>query len=672
MSFATGFFNSSKNFLDTQAAYITNKRAKDRDFLMTYGVQAVTGAKTKVNNIVNIGMELENMGLKPENINYIVETSGPAGLESLYSRVKGMTPSQLSASEFNNMVEKADDYKSSGQTYQQNIERTFGLYKNAATDDPAENEKASFWSSFGFDPNASDRALDEMYIDGYSGRDIKRIMGTAPSGMQAPLSVDFSRLPTQYSETAYIRMAQYSNTQSLAKAQSVLEGIAFTGLELSKLQAAGGPELENYKKLEAAIKAEKFDVIRSMIPSIGNDMLEYDASTNGGLSKNPHFNYQPGVKKFFFDARQKKEGGPEFMQSAYLSLLVKYPEAIPLKAFKSYDTLADSKASGDAFFILKGLPTVSEFYKNNRDPENPNPNLLPQQAPTPTGQQPVTTPEVIVQTLDNDGRVENPLSSQMLDLDIADKVEDNPILSGWTRLGDNAVKDFDDNYNAEFQKRESNNALNPDGSFEEAYDVAGTSLNEMLETVNNYLVADATGASDAKRTELADQIAVDMEAAPEQVQLIMMDLIDKLENSDFPAASPEISAGPSTLEQQRANNRVTGDKIISNITSWVKDFLDGRDDSNDFLVHIPALAKLNSAGVPPAQKQYLQVDAETIELIKRVAPELLINEDAFVEKFNSPEQTAANLQPHQIQDISLNRNKKQLMDKLRELGYEVD
>jgi len=401
-------------------------------------------------------------------------------------------------------------------------------------------------------------------------------------------------------------------------------------------------------------------------------MLEYDASTNGGLSKNPHFNYQPGVKKFFFDARQKKEGGPEFMQSAYLSLLVKYPEAIPLKAFKSYDTLADSKASGDAFFILKGLPTVSEFYKNNRDPENPNPNLLPQQAPTPTGQQPVTTPEVIVQTLDNDGRVENPLSSQMLDLDIADKVEDNPILSGWTRLGDNAVKDFDDNYNAEFQKRESNNALNPDGSFEEAYDVAGTSLNEMLETVNNYLVADATGASDAKRTELADQIAVDMEAAPEQVQLIMMDLIDKLENSDFPAASPEISAGPSTLEQQRANNRVTGDKIISNITSWVKDFLDGRDDSNDFLVHIPALAKLNSAGVPPAQKQYLQVDAETIELIKRVAPELLINEDAFVEKFNSPEQTAANLQPHQIQDISLNRNKKQLMDKLRELGYEVD
>jgi len=72
MSFATGFFNSSKNFLDTQAAYITNKRAKDRDFLMTYGVQAVTGAKNKVNNIVNIGMELETMGLKAENINYIV------------------------------------------------------------------------------------------------------------------------------------------------------------------------------------------------------------------------------------------------------------------------------------------------------------------------------------------------------------------------------------------------------------------------------------------------------------------------------------------------------------------------------------------------------------------------------------------------------------------------
>ena len=663
MSFATGFFNSSKNFLDTQAAYITNKRAKDRDFLMTYGVQAVTGAKTKVNNIINIGMELEGMGLKPENINYLVETSGPAGLESLYSRVKGMTPSQLSASEFNKMVEKADDYKSSGQTYQQNIERTFGLYKNAATDDPAENEKASFWSSFGFDPNASDRALDEMYIDGYSGRDIKRIMGTAPSGMQAPLSVDFSRLPTQYSETAYIRMAQYSNTQALAKAQTVLDGIAKTGLE----QAALNPEQrKGFLDLQAAIKAEKYDVIRSMIPSIGNDMLEYDASTNGGLSKNPHFNYQPGVKQFFFDERQKREGGPEFMQAAYSALLTRYPEAIPLKAFKSYDTLADAKASGDSFFILKGAPTVSDFYKNNRDPENPNPSLRP------TGQQPVSTPEVIMQTLDEDGRIEKPLSSQMLDLNIADKVEDNPILSGWTRLGDNAVKDFDDNYNAEFQKREASNTVNPDGSFEEAYDVAGTSLNDMLETVNNYLVADATGASDAKRKELADKIAVDIEAAPEQVQTIMMDLIDKLENSEFPAASPEISAGPKSMQDQRDNNKETGDRIISNITGWVKDFFAGRDDSNDFLVHIPALAALNSAGVPPASKQYLQVDAETIELLKRVAPELFSNTDAFVEKFNSPEQTAANLQPYQIQDTSLNRNKRQLMDKLRELGYEVD
>ena len=68
MSFATGFFNASKDFLDTQAAYITTKRAKDRDFLMTYGVQAVTSAKTKANKIINIGMELEGMGLKPENI----------------------------------------------------------------------------------------------------------------------------------------------------------------------------------------------------------------------------------------------------------------------------------------------------------------------------------------------------------------------------------------------------------------------------------------------------------------------------------------------------------------------------------------------------------------------------------------------------------------------------
>jgi hypothetical protein len=83
MSFAAGFFSSLGNSIEDRQKYIRDKRAKDRDFLMTYGVQAVTGAKSKASGFVTTGMQLENLGLTKANINYIVETSGPEGLNQI-------------------------------------------------------------------------------------------------------------------------------------------------------------------------------------------------------------------------------------------------------------------------------------------------------------------------------------------------------------------------------------------------------------------------------------------------------------------------------------------------------------------------------------------------------------------------------------------------------------
>ena len=308
MSFATGFFNAGSAILDENQQYIKTKRAKDRDFLMTYGVQAVTGAKSKVNKYVTTGMQLESKGLKKENINYLVDTSGPQALTSLYDLVKDMTPDQLSTNVFNKMVEDTAGYAGrtkDGMSYEDTISRAFGLYKDNVTDDPAENEKVGFWSSMLFDPNAADAALDEKYIGGYSGRDIKRIMGTVAPSMTAPLAVDFSLLPKIYSEPVLLTFARDRKVIMEAQADNYLNSISPDGE--AALAAEPAADKNKRLRLQKAIKDKDYRVFLELVPTIRDTLLTFDKQTRGGLSNNFSFLSIPGFENFFIDEAAKRE-----------------------------------------------------------------------------------------------------------------------------------------------------------------------------------------------------------------------------------------------------------------------------------------------------------------------------------------------------------------------------
>ena len=308
MSFATGFFNAGSAILDENQQYIKTKRAKDRDFLMTYGVQAVTGAKSKVNKYVTTGMQLESKGLKKENINYLVDTSGPQALTSLYDLVKDMTPDQLSTNVFNKMVEDTAGYAGrtkDGMSYEDTISRAFGLYKDNVTDDPAENEKVGFWSSMLFDPNAADAALDEKYIGGYSGRDIKRIMGTVAPSMTAPLAVDFSLLPKIYSEPVLLTFARDRKVIMEAQADNYLNSISPDGE--AALAAEPAADKNKRLRLQKAIKDKDYRVFLELVPTIRDTLLTFDKQTRGGLSNNASFLSIPGFENFFIDEAAKRE-----------------------------------------------------------------------------------------------------------------------------------------------------------------------------------------------------------------------------------------------------------------------------------------------------------------------------------------------------------------------------
>ena len=381
MSFAAGFFNAGSAILDENQRFIKEKRAKDRDFLMTYGVQSVTKAQEKVNNAVTVAMQLESYGVPKEEISYIVDTSGPLGLKAVYDEVKPIyDEGRLTSDTLSSMIKRTKEYKPSNMTYEDMIKKTFGLYKANATDDPAENEKIGFWSALGFDSRAADSALNEQYIDGYTGRDIKRIMGTASPGLKAPVPVDFSFLPKVHSDLTLRSFAASNKSRILVDAQSYVASKKITSAAFEALDPA---ERNKITTIEAAIKEKRYDLLLRDVPTIGSSLLDFDKETRGGLSNNPHFR-GTGFETFFANAAANIEGGtvggagnipeatsgasniPEVASGAVTNAAYKldldkiykaFPnilEKIKLGDIKTYETKEAAEASGDPIYIHNG------------------------------------------------------------------------------------------------------------------------------------------------------------------------------------------------------------------------------------------------------------------------------------------------------------------------------
>jgi len=381
MSFRAGFFNAGSAILDENQQYIKTKRAKDRDFLMTYGVQAVTKAQEKVNNAVTTAMQLENFGLEKKHINYVVETSGPLGLAELYSKIEPVhSAGRLTPNVLNDLMEKTKDYVSVNpdMTYEDMIKRTFGLYSANATDDPAENEKIGFWSALGFDSRAADSALDEVYIDDFTGRDIKRIAGTPSPGLKAPLGMDFTTLPKIYSATEYSRIAINAKERMLDEAEAYI-------ITLDPKNLPEEVPIAKYNLINKAITAKKYDILLREVPTVQQFLRDYDKTSRGGLSSNDTFRAGlRGVDEFFGNTATSIDPAASNLINDttntiytrdFKEMIRQYPNlvgTIKLEDLKTYETDAEATASGDPVYILNGQIEAKKSLIKNIKPVDPD------------------------------------------------------------------------------------------------------------------------------------------------------------------------------------------------------------------------------------------------------------------------------------------------------------
>ena len=575
MSFAAGIAQGFGDALDDRIKYTRDRRAKTRDYLMTYGTQSVLKAKEEANKVIGIGARLEALNFPIEDINYLVDTSGPASLAAVYEQVKRFEsdPSKLTSDVVKQMMQRTKDYKPSGTSYQDMVTKAFGLYAANVTDNPVENESNAFLAAMGLDPKAGG---GETYIDNYTESDIRRIAGTPAPSLTSPLSVDFGSLPKIHSPQELRAYADDTLSRIEREAEIALNTLAPNATALAALE----PEKTTlYNSLAAAIKGDKHELMVKLVPSIGNGLLEFNDLTRGGLSNNAFF--LQSVPNFFSSETAKRETGGlgVGLTPQYAKFFKIYKDIPPLEDIKTYPTEEEGVASGNKFFILNGLIQVVESNEQPITQQDDVPTklkpgdvlniklsggvdldnnitvfkdgliIIPKLPPIDTtGKTASEVEQTILELLElgdekrgttstasvmmgtgtkapKSAGVENEptdLTEQMLSLDVPDTVKGNPTLSNWDALSTNALSDLD---------REQKNDVTTNREVKKADTLA---LSSALDSVKEYLEADAKGLSnealEAKALEMTSKIMT----VPEDVQAIVMGLIQDLEDGKMP------------------------------------------------------------------------------------------------------------------------------------------
>jgi hypothetical protein len=349
MSFATGFFSTAADRITARKEYIRDKRAKDRDYLMTYGTQAVKKTEEEANKAITIGKLLEGRGMTQENINFVVDTSGPQGLAILYNEIKDFKPNELSTKQLNDYVTMAEDYRPSGTTYDDMIRKSFGLYKNGVTDNPEKNEERGIWSFLGLDANAADSSMTDSYIGGYSGYDLKRIMSTSAPSLKGPVPVDRSLLPKVYSPT---------------ENRAIFNSIEDDILNITKKFLGGfGDELPTsedalYWKIKPAFDSEDTKTLLKLLPDASQAVMDYETRYPGSLTNNPDFTMKFTDFIFGDDAKPMVTGDAiepvvaepvvsKVQQQYYDLALAKDPEMPEINDIPVYATVGEMDADED-------------------------------------------------------------------------------------------------------------------------------------------------------------------------------------------------------------------------------------------------------------------------------------------------------------------------------------
>ena len=272
-----GFGSTMSKLIEDDREYYRELATKKRDYLQTYGTRAVLERDEKANGAVSLFNNLVTAGIPEDSLRYVLDTTGVAGLSELRSTLNSRT--DLTKAEIEGLVKKSKDYvaENPDEDISTVIKRAYGLYKT--TDKPVERESNLFSAVLGLDSRMmEDSVLQDLYVDGFSGSDIYRIMGSGGPKPGEALSLD---LPTKPPSTQTLAASFKSLT---TKFETSIDG------QIKAATRANNPALVD--KLEK-IKARGVEGIYeyATLPEVGDPTLldfakRIELETPGAVSRN--------------------------------------------------------------------------------------------------------------------------------------------------------------------------------------------------------------------------------------------------------------------------------------------------------------------------------------------------------------------------------------------------
>ena len=285
--FMAGFGTTMAKLIENDREYFRDRAAKRQEYLQTYGTRAVTDRQDKAAQSMSVVNSLITAGVPKEDVRYVLDKSGIQGLAQLKATIDSRT--DLTPEERTTLVKKASDYVANNkdEDFETVINRAWGLYKTS--DNPVQRERNIFSAMLGLDANMMEEdVLDDLYVNGYSGRDIYRIMGT--SGPKPGEALDLN-LPAKRPNS---QMLNFTSTALMDQFESSVDAkIASVKSEYAKLDK-NDPNAKNYldniSSLEA-LKGQGFNGIgtyaKKYDPSLFTFAQTLESQTPGVVTRHP-------------------------------------------------------------------------------------------------------------------------------------------------------------------------------------------------------------------------------------------------------------------------------------------------------------------------------------------------------------------------------------------------
>ena len=285
-----GFGTTMSKLIEDDREYYRELATKKRDYLQTYGTKAVLDRDEKANGAVSLYNNLVTAGIPEDSLRYVLDTTGVAGLTELRSTLNSRT--DLTKAEIEGLVKKSKDYvaENPDEDISTVIKKAYGLYKSS--DKPVERERNLFAAVLGLDARmAEDDVLNDLYVDGFTGTDIYRIMGSSGPKPGEALSLNLPTKPPSpqllasaaktlqgqfdASIDAKIKAATRNNNVALVE---TLEGLKGRGVDAiydyPTAEGYGDPSLLDFAN---RMEAEKPGLISRNTINLGNFTSQFNS-----------------------------------------------------------------------------------------------------------------------------------------------------------------------------------------------------------------------------------------------------------------------------------------------------------------------------------------------------------------------------------------------------------